>query len=110
MDKPAVQFPANKTSDFIPGEIEGMVVGQVLWLGIAAFMLIPILMVYLSIALKHKMNRRTNIIVATVLLIFNLAGIPTYPGWYDRFLLAVSLVFNALTIWNAWKWSEEESS
>jgi hypothetical protein len=63
-------------------------------------------MVFLSIALKYKVNRWTNIIVAAVLLLFNLAGIPTYPGWYDRFLLAVSLVFNVLVIWNAWKWQE----
>ena len=97
------------SGDFIPGEIEGVIVGQTVWLGIAAFMLIPILMVFLSLALKYRINRRTNIIVAAVLFLFNLAGIPTYPGWYDRFLLAVSLVFNVLTVWNAWKWQEEEN-
>jgi hypothetical protein len=42
------------SGDFVPGEIEGFQVGQGVWLGIAAFMLIPILMVYLSLALKYK--------------------------------------------------------
>jgi hypothetical protein len=31
-------------------------------------------------------------------------GLPTYPGLYDRFLIAVGLVFNALTICTAWNW------
>jgi hypothetical protein len=30
--------------------------------------------------------------------------LPSYPGWYDKFLLAVSLLFNVLTVWYAWKW------
>jgi hypothetical protein len=96
------------SSDFIPGGIEGVLVGQALWLGIAGFMLIPILLVFLSLALKYKLNRRTNIIVAVFLFIFNIAGLPTYPGWYDRFLIVVSLVFNVLTAGKAWKWQEEE--
>jgi hypothetical protein len=35
--------------------------------------------------------------------VFNILGLP-YPGAYDNFLIAVSFVFNALTIWYAWKW------
>jgi hypothetical protein len=36
--------------------------------------------------------------------LFNLVGLPTYPSWYDRFLLAVSLGSNGLTVWYAWRW------
>jgi hypothetical protein len=46
----------------------------------------------------------TNIIVAIVFFGFNLIGLPTYPSAYDKFLIIVSLVFNALTVWYAWKW------
>ena len=31
-------------------------------------------------------------------------GLPTYKGHYDKFLLAVSMVFNLITIWFAWNW------
>ncbi len=28
-----------------------------------------------------------------------------YLGMYDKFLIVVGLVFNALTVWYAWKWA-----
>jgi len=90
--------------DFSAGEMEGQKVTQVMYLGIALMMVIPIVMVLLSIYLKQPVNRWANIIVAAVFFLFNLVGLPSYPGWYDKFLLAVSLVFNLLTLWTAWQW------
>src|SRR5512147_2418476 len=77
---------------------------QAMWLGIAVLMLIPILMVPLSLALPQPVNRWANIIVAVFFFLFNLVGLPTYPSAYDKFLLAVSLVFNVVTVWTAWNW------
>ena len=77
---------------------------QVMWLGIAAFMVIPIVMVILSLTLPYPVNRWANIIVAVVFFLFNLIGVRGYPGAYDRFLIIVSLGFNVLTVWYAWKW------
>lgn len=77
---------------------------QWMWLGIAVLMVIPIIMVVLSLTLNYPMNRKVNIIMAVFWLLFNLVGLPTYPSSYDRFLLIVSMGFNVLTIWNAWRW------
>jgi hypothetical protein len=44
-----------------------------------------------------------TIIVADLVTIFNIAGLP-YAGTYDNFLIAMSFIFNGLTIWYAWKW------
>ncbi|MFC1936417.1 DUF6326 family protein [Chloroflexota bacterium] len=90
--------------DFTPGEIEGVQVSQKVWLGIAVFMLIPIIMVFLSLTLKHPVNRWANIIVAIIIFVFNLMGLPTYPGAYDKFLIVAGLGINVLTVWYAWKW------
>ena len=90
--------------DFEPGNISGMQPSQLVWLGMAALMLIPILMAVLNLTLPHPAIRWLNIIVAAFWFIFNLVGLPTYPGYYDMFLLAVSMVFNLITIWYAWKW------
>ncbi len=92
------------TGDMIPGEIEGMKFTQGMSLGIAALMVIPILMVVLSLVLPQNVNRWANIIVAVFWFLFNLVGLPTYSGHYDKFLLAVSMVFNVITVWYAWKW------
>ena len=63
-----------------------------------------IVMVFLSLTLNDPVNRWTNIIVAILFFVFNLIGLPIYPSAYDKFLIIVGLVFNALTVWYAWKW------
>jgi putative exporter of polyketide antibiotics len=89
--------------DFEPGKILGTQPTQGMWLLIAVIMLIPIAMVVLTLTLKYPAIRWVNIIVAIFLVVFNLFGLP-YPGAYDNFLIIVSFVFNALTVWYAWKW------
>jgi hypothetical protein len=90
--------------DFEPGKVAGGVQAtQAMWLLMAIIMLIPIVMVVLTLTLKYPAIRWVNIIVAIFWIVFNLAGLP-YPGAYDNFLILVSFVFNALTIWYAWKW------
>ena len=85
--------------------MQNMQLTQAMWLGIAVLMLIPILMVPLSLALPQPVNRWANIIVAVFFFLFNLVGMPTYPSLYDKFLLVVSMVFNAATVWAAWNWA-----
>lgn len=92
------------SGDFTPGEIGGKPMSQAVYLGIAVFMVIPIIMVFLSLILKHPMNRWANILVAVIFFAFNLVGLPTYRSAYDKFLIIVGLVFNVLTVWYAWKW------
>jgi hypothetical protein len=92
------------SGDFKAGEMGGMQVSQGMYLGMAALFVIPIAMVFLSLTLKHPVNRWANIIVPIIFFVFNLIGLPTYPSAYDKFLNVVGLVFNVLTIWYAWKW------
>ncbi|MBI5962319.1 MAG: hypothetical protein HY863_02495 [Chloroflexi bacterium] len=82
-----------------------MKLNQFVWLGIAILMLTPILMVFLTLVLPQSVSRWSNIIVAVFFFLFNLVGLPTYPPLFDKFLLAVSMGFNVVTIWYAWNWS-----
>jgi hypothetical protein len=90
--------------DFTAGEAEGVKLTQGMWLGMAILMLIPIVMVFLSLMLPYPAIRWVNIIAAILLFGFNLFGLPTYPGAYDKFLIIVGLGFNVLTVWYAWNW------
>ena len=90
--------------DFTPGEIEGKPMTQLMLLGMAALMLIPIVMVFLSLQVSYPLIRWINIIVAIFFFGFNLIGLPSYPSAYDRFLIIVGLGFNVLTVWYAWNW------
>lgn len=94
------------SGDFVAGQLGDGVKGtQWMYLGISVLMLLPILMVFLSLVLPNKACKLSNIILAIFFFLFNSIGLPTYPGLYDKFLLAVSLIFNGLTVWYAWKWA-----
>ncbi len=85
------------------GEIFETQPTQGMFMFMAALMLIPIVMVVLTLILKYPAIRWVNIIVAIAWVIFTLAGFSGYPA-HTKFILAVSFVFNGLTIWYAWNW------
>lgn len=97
------------SGDFVPGETDlgKMMSPEMLWMISAITMTIPVIMIILSLTLKYPVNRWANIIVAILFFVYNLIGLRNYPSAYDRFLLAVSLVANALTVWYAWNWVQE---
>jgi len=96
------------SGDFVAGEMSGMESSEMLYLGMAVLMLIPILMVFLNLVLAYKASRWANIVLAAFFFLFNLIGLPMYAFLFDQFLIAVGLVFNLLTIWYAWKWAEPQ--
>ena len=100
------------SGDFVAGEMGemgGVQITQEMYLGLAILMVIPIVMVFLSLTLKHKANRWVNIVIALFFFVFNLIGLPTYPSLYDQFLIVVGLAFNVLIVWYAWKWTRQEA-
>ena len=97
------------SGDFVAGEVSGMQISQGLMLGMAVLMVIPVVMVFLSLILKHAVNRWANIILPIFFFVFNAIGLPTYPSVYDQFLIFVGLVFNLVTVWVAWRWKEQSA-
>ena len=87
--------------DFKPGEIEGKKISSNMYLGIAAIMVMPIIMSVLTLILDNTINKWVNSIVAIFFILFNLIGIRGYKA-YDVFLLIVSFGFNILIILYAW--------
>jgi hypothetical protein len=92
------------SGDMKPGEMMGVQATQGMFLGAAILLVLPIVMVFLSLTLDQPVNRWANIIIAIVLFLFNLAGLPTYSSPYDIFLIVVGLGWNAVTVWYAWRW------
>jgi hypothetical protein len=90
--------------DYKAGEIAGKKMGQGVWLGIAMLMVIPIVMIVLTMFLKQPVNHWMNIIAAAFFFVFNIIGLTSYPGDYDKFLNVFGLVMNIITIWLAWHW------
>ena len=88
-----------------PGTIQGVSITQAMGLGIAILMFIPIAMAIAALLVADPTSRWAHIVFAVGLALFNLVGLPGYEGWYDKFLLALSIGINALTVWQAWSWT-----
>lgn len=95
-------------SDILKGKVFVFDITQGFLLIALIFVAIPVLMIFLSVALPAKVNRRTNIIVASVFIpymLFNLAGV----AWIHMVLGAVIEVgLLCLIIRYAWKWPRIE--
>ena len=90
--------------DFKPGQIGGVQASPMIWLAAAVIMLVPIAMLLVSVLFSGQPARWAHVVAAAGLFVFNLIGLPGYPGAYDKFLIVVGLGINALTIWIAWTW------
>ncbi len=89
----------------IAGEVEGMQQTHKGLLLSAIFMVIPIVMVFLSQMLTYNANRWANIILSIFFFGFTLMWLLVKPPPAYKILLgSVGLVSNALIIWYAWKW------
>ena len=102
---------------FMPGSLEDLLAGKVFVFEITqAFLLaglasvtIPALMIFLSIALSAKVNRWTNIIVATVYIPFTLFNLSGEAWMHMVFGAVVEVVLLLLIIRYAWKWPRLET-
>lgn len=92
------------SGDFTAGEIGGTKVTQAMWLGIAALMVLPIVIVLLSLTLPQPAMRWVHMVAAVFFFLFNAVGLPTYPSAYDKFLIVVGLGLNVFTVVVAWRW------
>jgi Family of unknown function (DUF6326) len=102
---------------YMPGKIDDVLKGKVFVFDITqgfllvalASVTIPALMIFLSVSLPAKVNRWTNLIVATVYIpytLFNLAG----EAWMHMvFAAVVEVVLLLLIIRYAWKWPRIET-
>jgi len=105
---------------FVPGFLEKIIEGEVghtgiqittqfLLAGLIGAGMIPSLMIVLSLTLKAKANRWTNIVVGILEIVFVLSSflIGEAEAHYI-FGSGVELVLLSLIVWYAWKWPKQE--
>jgi hypothetical protein len=97
---------------YMPGHINNILAGKmwviditpVILLTALASVTIPALMIFLSVVLSAKVNRWTNIIVATVYIPFTLFNLAGEVWMHMVFGAVVEVVLLLLIIRYAWKW------
>ena len=102
-------YMPDKIEDILQGRVFVFDITQGFLLVALALVATPALMIFLSVALPAKINRRVNIIIAAVnipLILFNLAG----EAWVHMVIGAViQVILLCLIINYAWKWPRTES-
>ena len=97
-------YMPGKVADIQTGRVFEFDITQSFLLAALALVTIPALMIFLSVALPAKVNRRANIIIASVYIpytLFNLAG----EAWMHMVLGAVvEVILLCIIIHYAWKW------
>ena len=102
-------YMPNSINDILAGKVFVFDISYVFLMIAMFFVAIPVLMIFLSIALPAKVNRLANIIIDVVYIpymLFNLAGV----AWLHMyFAAAIEVVLLCLIIRYAWKWPRIEA-
>ena len=103
-------YAPGNLEELLAGEIAGIQMTQGLLLGSAILMAVPTAMVVLSLVLRARVNRWTNIIVGFVYLGVLGSTLLTgrNPAYYIFYVVAKATLI-ALIVWHAWKWPQVEA-
>ncbi len=93
--------------DIIDGNLAVPMTNEMLAV-MAAMMMVPIFMVFLSLELKYNLNRYANIIVAIFFIILDATGFIIARPLYENILGVGYIIFCILIVWYAWKWVNPE--
>jgi hypothetical protein len=94
----------------VSGEIGGVQITEGFLLVMAIWMAVPSVMVFLSLALKAKVNRWVNIVAAIVSML--VLGATFFAGEFSvryTFQAVVEGVLMLLILWYAWKWPTKDA-
>lgn len=102
-------FMPNAIEDILKGVVFKFEITQVFLIIALVSMTIPAVMIFLSVVLAAKINRRANILIAVLYIpytLFNLAG----EAWTHMvFAAGVEVALLCFIIRYAWKWPRAES-
>lgn len=102
---------------YVPGSLQKILSGRMgplgpttqgVLLGTSILMSIPSVMIFLSVALKPKLNRWLNIIFG---VLFTAIIMITMWGW--RFYIyfgVIEITLTVLVVWYAWTWPRDDRS
>jgi hypothetical protein len=102
-------YQPGKLQEVIAGRMPFGAISQATLLGMAAAMVVPSLMPFLSLVLPARVNRWLNIIfgaVYSVIMILAIKG-----GWHFYILFGlIEITLTLLIVWYAWTWPTQASN
>ncbi|MHA1908985.1 MAG: DUF6326 family protein [Candidatus Thorarchaeota archaeon] len=101
-------YSPGNIAEILTGEIAGVPLTQEMLFAMAMLMAIPIVMVFLSLILKAKVNRVVNIILGIAHIVLLIAASLVEPTAYYLVFAGLEFVFLVLIVWFAFKWPKQE--
>jgi hypothetical protein len=103
-------FRTGLIEEVIEGEVSGVEITQVFLFEVSVYIAIASAMVFLSLVLRPRVNRRVNIVLP-ILYIVSIAISSIGETWaYYYFMSAAESAFLALIVWHAWTWPSREGT
>lgn len=103
-------FKPGQIGEVISGQVSGIKITQVFLLGASFYIAIASVMVFLSLVLKPRVCRWTNIVLP-VLFIVSIAASVVGETWaYFIFLSIAEIGLLLLIVWYAWTWPSQQES
>jgi uncharacterized membrane protein len=102
-------FRTGQIEEMISGRMGPFPVTQGSLLSASILMMIPAIMVFLSLALKYKVNRWANIILSVLYTFVNISNLIGETWIYYLSYGVVEIVLSLLIVWYAWQWRDPES-
>ena len=103
-------FRTGLIEEVIEGEVSGVEITQVFLFGVSVYIAIASAMVFLSLVLRPRVNRRVNIVLP-ILYIVSIAISSIGETWaYYYFMSAAESALLALIVWYAWTWPTREGT
>ncbi len=97
-------FKPGQLAEMMAGRMGPFPVTQVSLLTASLLMLIPALMVFLSLALKPKVDRWANIVLGLLYTAVNIGNLVGETWAFYLFFGVVELVLTLLIVGHAWNW------
>jgi hypothetical protein len=101
-------FKPGQISDVISGEVSGIKITQAFLLGASIYIAVASLMVFLSLALKPRVSRWTNIVLPVLFIVSIVVSVMGETWAYFIFLSISEIGLLLLIIWYAWRWPSED--
>lgn len=101
-------YSPGNLAEILTGVIGGVPLTPEMLLAMAALMAIPIVMIFLSLILKAKVNRVVNIILGIFHIVLLLASSLVAPTAYYLVFAGLELICLLLITWFAYKWPKIE--
>jgi hypothetical protein len=103
-------FRTGLIEDVIAGEVSGIKITQVFLFAVSVYVAIAAVMVFLTLVLKPRVNRWTNIVLPILYIVSIVASLIGEDWAYFYFLSIAESALLLLILWYAWTWPTQEEN